>query len=133
MKQIITTILILTFTIQSAFADQAVTVRAGDIIKPEYDKGTLFDREKAEKIKDELIEKDGLVKQVESYDKTIKLYRSNEEILNGQKDMLLKQNIELTKTLNDTRETSDWLKVGYFVLGIGVAGIAVYGASRLSK
>jgi len=126
-------ILVFAFTVNTALADQAVTVRAGDVIKPEYDRGTLFDREKAEKVKDELIEKDGLVKQVESYDKTIKLYRSNEEILNGQKDMLLKQNIELTKTLNDTRETSDWLKIGYFVLGIGVAGIAVYGASRLSK
>ena len=47
--------------------------------------------------------------------------------------MLLNQNIELTKTLNDTRETSDWVKVGYFVLGIAVTGAAVYGASKLSK
>lgn len=133
MKTIITSLLIATLTVQSAFADQAVTVKTGDVVSPAYDRGTLLDREKAEKIKDELIEKDGLVKQVESYDKTIKLYRSNEDILNSQKDMLVKQNIELTRTLNDTREMSDWTKIGYFVLGVGIAGLGVYGASRLAK
>ena len=132
MKKTLILILLLA-NINTAVADQAVTVKAGDVVSQSYDRGTLLDREKAEKIKDELIEKDGLVKQVESYDKTIKLYRSNEDILNSQKDMLLKQNIELTKTLNDTRQTSDWVKIGFFVLGIGIAGLGVYGASRLSK
>lgn len=130
MKLFITSLILLAFTIQSALADQSVNINKGE--KAPYT-GVLLDQEKAEKLRDELIEKDALVKTNESLNKSIILYKSNEEILSGQKDMLLKQNISLTETLNDTRTTSDLVKVGYFVLGVAVTGLAVYGAAKIAK
>lgn len=130
MKLLIACLLILSFTIQCAFADTATNLNRGD---PAPYPGVLLDKEKSDKIRDELIEKDALVKINESLNKTVILYRSNEDILSGQKKMLLDQNIELTKVLNDTRETSNWTKIGYFVLGMAVTSAAVYGATKLAK
>lgn len=133
MKLLIATILLFAFTIQSAFADNVVTVKEGYVVPKEYHQGTLMDKEKAEKVRDELIDKDTLKKTNDSLNKSILIYKSNEEIFNNQKDMLIKQNIALTETLNDSRETSGWVKVGYFVLGIAVTSAAVYGAAKLAK
>lgn len=133
MKIFIATILIFLFTIQTAIADTAITVKTGDTVAKEYDGGLLMDKEKTTKIKQELIEKDGLVQLNESLNKSIKLYRSNEDILLEQKDTVLKQNIELSKTLNETRTVSGLEKVGYFILGVAVTGAAVWGASKLAR
>ena len=129
-KKILICITLISLISTNCYADQAVEVKKGDIVP--YD-GSLLDREKANKIRDELIEKDGLVRTNESLNKSIQLYRSNELIYNDQKKLLLDQNIELTKTLNDTRETSTFTKVLYFLGGVALTGAAVYGASRLVK
>lgn len=128
MKKLIALLLIIS---TPAFAADipAIKVKTGDVVKPEYDQGTLMDKEKAEKIRDELIDKDAYKKENESYKRSIELYRSNEVIYLEQKDMLLKQNIELTKTLNDTRSTSTLEKIGLIILGAGI----LYGASRLTR
>lgn len=118
---------------QPVYADNAIKVHTGDVVKPEFNEGTLMDKEKAEKIRDELIEKDALVKEKESYEKSIKLYEENKTIYQVENDMLLHRNIELSKALNDARETSDWVKVGYFVLGVAITGVAVYGAAKIAK
>jgi len=129
-KLFLTSLLIFAFTIQCALANQSVELDKGQLAPFP---GTLLDKETANKVKNELIEKDALVKTNESLNRSIKLYKDNQDILGDQKDMLIKQNIELTKTLNDARDTSDWVKVGYFVLGVVVTGAAAYGASRLVK
>ena len=115
---------------QPAFADTATNISKGQ--PAPYD-GVLMDTERSKKIRDELIDKDALEKTNESLNKSIKLYRDNEDILQDQKKLLINQNIELTKTLNDTRETSGWVKAGYFFLGIAATGLAVYGASKLVR
>lgn len=130
MKNLFIAALISLTIINPVYADEATPIKKGD---PSPYTGTVLDTEKANKIKDQLIERDSFEKENQSYKKSIDLYKSSETILYGQKDMLLNQNIELTKTLNDTRSTSDWLKVGYFVLGVAVTGLAVYGASRLNR
>ena len=130
MKLFITTLLIFAFTIQCAIADNAVELDKG---QPAPFPGTLLDKATSQKVKNELIERDALKSTNDSLNRSVKLYKDNQDILHDQKEMLFKQNIELTKTLNDTRETSDWVKVGYFVLGIVVTGAGVYGASKLSK
>lgn len=133
MKLLIAVILVFAMTIQAALADSAITVKEGFVVPKEYNQGTLMDKDKAEKVRDELIEKDVLQKTNDSLNKSLLIHRSNEDILNNQKDMLIKQNIALTETLNDSRETSGWVKVGYFVLGIAVTSAAVYGAAKLAK
>ena len=132
-KLLIITALVFSMITQTAFADNVTTVREGYVVPKEYNQSTLMDKEKAEKVRDELIEKDVLQKTNDSLNKSILIYKSNEDILNNQKDMLIKQNIALTETLNDSRETSGWVKAGYFVLGIAVTSAAVYGAAKLAK
>lgn len=130
MKKLIALLLIIS---TPSYADNAVKVKTGDIVPKEYDGGTLLDSQKAEKIKDQLIERDAFEKQNKSYEKSIDLYKANEQLYQDQNTILLNRNIELTKTLNDTRTTSDWAKIGYFLLGVTITGVAVYGASRLTK
>lgn len=130
MKLLIASILVFTLTIQSALANQSVELDKG---QPAPYPGVLLDKEKSKEIRDELIEKDGLVKTNESLNKSIQLYRSNEDLQNQKSDILLKQNIELTKTLNDTRSVSGWEKVGFFILGVAITSAAVYGASKLAR
>ena len=115
------------------YADSAIKVHTGDVVKPEYDNGTLLDAQKADKIKDQLIDGDACKEENKSFKRSVELYKSNEKLYQEENSLLLNRNIELTKTLNDSRETSDWLKVGYFVLGVGVTALGVYGASRLAK
>lgn len=128
-----TKIIAILLIIKQAYAGSAITVRTGDVVKPEFNEGTLLDKEQANKIKDQLIERDSLEKQNNSFEKSIELYKKNEKLYQDENSLLLNRNIELTKTLNDTRQTSDLVKVGYFLLGVTVTGLAVYGASRLTK
>ena len=130
MNKLISILLILS---TPAYAGNAVKVHTGDVVTKEYNEGTLLDKEQAERIKDQLIERDAFEKENASYKKSVELYKSNEVILSNQKDLLLNQNIKLTETLNDQRDMSEWTKAAYFVLGVAVTGLAVYGASRLAK
>jgi hypothetical protein len=115
---------------QPVFADAVTNIEKG---QPAPYSGVLMDKQKAEKVRDELIEKDALVKINESLNKSIILHRNNEDIITNQNKMLLNQNIEVTKALNETRETSTITKIGYFLGGVIITGAAVYGASRLVR
>jgi len=53
----------------------------------------------------------------ESYERSIALYKGNEEILDKKTKMLLDQNDDLAKKLTDARSTSSWEKAGWFALG----------------
>jgi hypothetical protein len=130
MKKLLSLLLIIS---TPAYAGNAIKVHTGDVVTKEFNEGTLLDKEQAERIKDQLIERDAFEKESASYKKSVELYKNNEVILSNQKDLLLNQNIKLTETLNDQRDMSEWTKVGYFVLGIAITGAAVYGASQLSK
>ena len=114
----------------NANADQAVDLNKGE---PAPFNGVLLDKEKSNKIKNELIEKDALAEKNNSLNRSIDLYRKNESIMNEQNDLLLNKNLELTRTLNDARETSSTTKILYFLGGVILSGAAVYGASKLTK
>lgn len=130
MKKILSLILLSSIFIHPALVDQAIDLKEGQIAPYA---GTLLDKEKANKVKNELIEKDGLKEDNTSLNKQLIYYKSNEDLLNKKGDMLLNQNIEMTKVLNDARNTSTLEKIGFFVLGVVVTGAAVYGASRLTR
>jgi hypothetical protein len=129
-KQILSLMLISLMVANNCFANQAVNI---DKDQKAPFSGVLFDKEKANNVKNELIEKDSLVKTNESLNKSINLYRSNQDLVNKENDLLLNQNVKLTENLNSAREMSDIAKIGYFLLGVAVTGAAVYGASRLAK
>lgn len=125
MKKLIALILLIS---TPAFADQALPIKSGQ--PAPYD-GVVLDNEKANKVKDQLIERDEFEKLNQSYQKSIDLYKANEVIYSQENSLLLNSNVNLSKELSNSRGTSDWVKVGYFVLGIAVVSAGVYGASRL--
>lgn len=130
MLKLISLLLIIT---TPAYADNAIKVHTGDVVSPDYNLGTLLDAQKADKIKDQLADGDTCQKEDLSLKKSINIYQENEKLYQDENTLLLNRNIELTKSLNDSRETSDWAKIGYFTLGVVVTGAAVWGASRLTK
>ena len=116
-----------------AYADNAITVHTGDVVAAPFDKGTLLDAPQATKIKDQLADGDACQKEVTSFQKSIDLYKANESIYQDENTLLLNRNVKLTKSLNDSQETSDWTKVLYFGLGVVITGAAFYGAKQLVK
>lgn len=123
-------IALLTLIAFPVYANQAIDIKAGEPAK--FD-GVLLDKEKANEIKNELIEKDGLVKTNASLNRTIELGTKNTDLLNQTNDILMGRNLNLTKELNYARETSTLAKVLYFVGGVALTGVAVWGASKLNR
>lgn len=130
MKKLILMLMLVSLIPVSSFANQAYDIKAG---QPAPVDGVLFDKEKANEIKNELIEKDGLVRTNNSLNKTIELQTKNNELTNQTNEILMGRNLELTKSLNDSRETSTFTKVLYFVGGVVITGAAVWGATRLNR
>jgi hypothetical protein len=95
--------------------------------------GYLFSEEKTLKIRKELIELDTLKLLETSYNKSIDLYKKNEDLQNTKVNLLLQQNDKLAEALVKSRERSEWETRIWFGLGILVSGLAVYGAAQLGK
>lgn len=112
-----------------AYAGNAITVKTGDVVSPAFNEGTLLDKEQANKIKDQLIERDGFERENQSYKRSIELYDKNSLIYQNQNDLLLNRNIQLTESLNKSRTTSTLEIIGYMVLG----GLVIYGGSRVTR
>jgi hypothetical protein len=130
MKKFIALLMILS---TPAFADpvHAIKVHTGDIVTPQYDQGTLLDAPQATKLTNQLIDADACTKENESFQKSVDLYKANQVIYNQENSLLLSRNVELSKTLNEAKSTSNWEKVGYFALGIAATSLAIYGAKQL--
>jgi len=95
--------------------------------------GLLFTEQKANEIRRELLDKDYLKLQNDSLNRSLDLYKANEALYGQQKQLLLDQNDKLAKSLYQERNLTNWERVGFFVLGITVTGLAIYGASQLAK
>lgn len=94
---------------------------------PAPNDGFLTTREKMQQIQKELVQKDYLVEDNKSLNKSIDLYKLNEEYKDNQIALLQHQNDRLSSSL----EHSEWTKVIYFTLGVAATGLAVYGASQI--
>lgn len=101
--------------------------------KPAPFTGYLFSPEDTAKLRGELVEKDGLVKINESYQRSIDLYQKNEEILNNKVNVLLNQNDQLSNSLYKEKTLSSFEKVLWFVGGVLITGFAFYGAQKVTK
>lgn len=111
-----------------AYAEDVIYLDKGKAAP--YD-GYLFTPEKAKDTRLQLIEGDYNKDLVKSLTKTIDLYQSNEEISNKKVDLLLDQNDKLAVQLNSSRQVSNWEKVGYFLGGIIITGLAIKGVQAL--
>ncbi len=123
-------IILISFLISiQAFADP---ISLSKDQKAPYD-GILFTETKANEIRKEILDKDYLQLQNDSLNRSLDLYKSNENLYGQQTQLLLDQNDKLAKSLYQERMVTNWERLGFFLLGIGVTGLAIYGASQLAK
>lgn len=129
-KQMLLAMLIFSIAANSYAAGTSYDLKAGQAAPVD---GVLLDKVKANEVKNELLEKDGLVKLNQSLTLSLELMDKNQSILTQKTDLLLAQNTDLIKANNDSRSTSTWAAIGYTLLGVGIAGLGVWGASKLAR
>lgn len=69
----------------------------------------------------------------DSYEKSIIYYKQNEELMNKQNQLLLKQNDKLAESVYQQRSTNNWDKFLWFTLGFLSVGMGIYGVKTTSK
>jgi len=68
----------------------------------------------------------------ESYERSIILYKQNEDLYNKKSQLLLEQNDKLAEDLLKARSTSNWEKVLWFSLGFFSVVMGIYGVKATS-
>lgn len=89
----------------------------------------VFSPDKAKSVRDRLIDLETTSKINESLNKSLELYKSNEQLQQNKINLLLEQNDKLAVRLNDSQSLNNWEKFGLFVLGI----VATVGAGFAIK
>lgn len=93
----------------------------------------VFSPEKAKSTRDKLIDLQTTEKINESLNKSLDLYKSNEQIQQNKINLLLEQNDKLALRLGESQSLNNWEKFGLFVLGIAAtvgAGFAIKKAGQ---
>lgn len=93
----------------------------------------VFSPEKAKSVRDRLIDLETETKIRQSLEKSVELYKSNEQIQQNKINLLLEQNDKLAQRLNDSQSLSNWEKFGLLFLGIAAtvgAGFAIKKAGQ---
>lgn len=118
----------ISLTSLNSYAEDVVFVEKG---KPAPYDGLLFTPEKAKEIRIKLIDGELAQSSNDSFRKTIELQKSILEAKDKQNTILLDQNDRLAKAAYDSQKMSTWEKVGYFVGGIIVFGLAIEASRKL--
>lgn len=95
--------------------------------------GLLFPTAQANQIRQQLIERDGLLLINTSLQKSLDLSTQIDTSNNKKINLLIEQNDKLASSLSEERTMSNWERVGYFVGGIVVVGLAFYGLGQIHK
>lgn len=93
----------------------------------------VFSPEKAKDVRNRLIDLDVTVKINESLNRSLDLYKANEQINQNKINLLIEQNDKLAKNLNDSRTLNNWERFGLFALGIGATVFAGWAIGQAGK
>lgn len=97
-----------------------------------YD-GVLFPKDKADILKNEIIDLNTCTTDKTSLNTEIDLYKSNQSLISQQVTLLLNQNQVLIEAKSKEESTSEVKKYVYFASGILVTALSVYLGSRFTK
>lgn len=95
--------------------------------------GYLFELKTEQQARRGLLERDYYKGLSESQQKIIDLQNQNNDKFNERLNLYIKQNDNLAVSLSEAKDTSDWTKILWFTLGVGATGLAIYGASKITK
>ena len=134
-KLIVLTLLIFLMTENSYAVSTSVSPLSGESVVliekglPAPFKGYLFPEDKAQEIRKELIELDSLRAMESSYQKSIDIYKKNQDLYDYKTNVLLDQNEKLAKAVSSNKYD------GYigFAVGILVTGLSIWGAKEVLK
>lgn len=118
--KILSILLIISSLSNIALADDAVLLSKGEI-SPYA--GALLPLDKLQELRKAYIENTSL-------NKSIELYKANEELYTKKVDTLNDQNDKLAKALYNERSLSTWEKIALFGLGALTTGLVAYGVYR---
>lgn len=112
----------------SAFAQDAAFLEAN---QPAPFTGILIKPETVQDLRKAVIERDGLIQEKASYERSIELYKKQDELQLKKIDILLVQNDKLALRLGEERSMGTWERLGWLTLGIVATGIAGYGLHQI--
>ena len=124
LKKILLTLLITSSLSNNALAEEAYYITKGTPAK--FD-GILVPEDKLQELRKSVIELQNEQMVTKSLQRSVDLYKANEELYNKKVNTLTEQNNNLAEQLYSARETSTWEKILYFGLGAGLTGLASYG------
>lgn len=95
--------------------------------------GFLLPQEKIQEFRNTTIDRDTLKNLNDSYKTSLTLEKTNSGLKDNQITLLMNANDQLAKSAYTSREVSNWEKVGYFLGGILVTGLAIKGVQALRQ
>lgn len=114
----------------NCYADNVTLLDKGT---PTPFKGYLFPEEDTRLLKAQLQELDNLRLMIESYNKSISLYKANEKEYTDKVNILLEQNDKLSKALYSSKDREEYSKITWFALGFLMTSVGVYIGSHANK
>ena len=115
-------------TINNAVADEQSQVLIKGTSAPYT--GVLIPEKQATQLYNDLHTYKSLI---DSYEKSITYYKQNEDLMNSQAQILLKQNDRLAETVYKQQNTSNLEKVLWFSLGFLSVGMGIYGVKKTTQ
>lgn len=113
-----------------AYAEDPVLLQKND---PAPYAGFLLSRETLQPLYNAVLERDNYKAVNESLKTSLTLEQSNNTRKDNQIDILLQQNDKLAKATYDSQSMNNWVKVGYFIGGILVTGLAIKGLHEVYR
>ena len=95
--------------------------------------GYLLPESKLRELRNNTLERDTLKELNSSLKTSLDLQTTNSNLKDQKVNLLLEQNDKLAKTAYDNRQLNTWEKLGYFVAGILVTGLAIKGVNELYR